>query len=119
MKLYLVGWRAEGPTKIGIARHVPSRVEALQTACPYRLKAFATFATFHAEDMERELLKRLATVRLSGEWVSLGHKAIEVLARSVAKENRWMLEQIGPGKTRAQRKRVHDAVSEARYFRDE
>lgn len=59
-----------GPIKIGLARNVSQRIRELQTGNPARLYLLGlTYARgYEASRLERELHRRFAPLRLSGEW---------------------------------------------------
>lgn len=56
----------EKPIKIGVSGHVPSRLNALQTACPYRLEVKRVERRMGL--VERQLHNWLREYRTFGEW---------------------------------------------------
>jgi hypothetical protein len=52
--------------KIGFAKNISRRLEALRTTCPFPLAVLASFPG--SEKRERELHNRFSGYRLSGEW---------------------------------------------------
>jgi hypothetical protein len=52
--------------KIGFAKNVSRRLEALRTTCPFPLTVLASLPG--TAKRERELQNRFASYRLSGEW---------------------------------------------------
>lgn len=88
------GETLQSPVKVGVSRSPQSRLENLQTACPFELAFAATFAfpsrsiALNFEDCFHSLQKEH---KLRGEWFDMPpHKAVSV-ARLYA---RWCLELL-------------------------
>lgn len=77
-KLYVIGWDPAGPVKVGISQSPEKRLDALQTACPYKLQLLAVgsptrsgqFRGFTSPWLERRIHRLHAPARLEGEWFS-------------------------------------------------
>ena len=77
--VYLVGESSEGPTKIGVAHNIPSRIKELQTGNPRKLKCYGARPFLTAEEafaFEAELHKTFSGRRMIGEWFDLSFKMI-------------------------------------------
>lgn len=76
--IYMVQMGDAGPIKIGKTNDLRSRVEALQTGNPCKLKVIATL---HAPAvLEMQLHAYLDEFRLEGEWFSPSKEVIEIAA---------------------------------------
>lgn len=79
-KLYVIGWDAAGPVKVGRSFSPEDRVAALQIGCPYPLQVFATGTPvrrgaaldWNSRKLEQLIHRRLADKRLRGEWFQAG-----------------------------------------------
>lgn len=69
MSVYFITCREQGICKIGRSQNAKSRRSSLQTASPSRLVLEAELAG--ASELERELHKRFADSRLTGEWFTI------------------------------------------------
>jgi hypothetical protein len=72
--VYVIAWSPRGPSKVGIADSVVSRLPELQVACPYRLQIYSAVivkSVHHARQIERRVLTELAPFRTIGEWLKL------------------------------------------------
>ena len=58
----------ERPVKIGYTRHPMSRLDGLQQWSPWPLTLVAAFECSEPEKEERAIHRRLAAVRMRGEW---------------------------------------------------
>ena len=67
--VYLIG--SQGHVKIGIAIDVRSRLSALQTSSPLKLKPLKSWKCLDAVASEKRLHKKFAKFRQSGEWFQL------------------------------------------------
>ena len=78
----------DGFIKIGVARNVQSRLETMQTGCPYELKILASIKCMskgQAYGIERSLHYLFGRDRVRGEWfrkVSM-KKAHEALGKEI------------------------------------
>ena len=122
--VYVVGWRVDGPTKIGVAQHVPHRMESLQNGCPYQLQAFAMFWCLNAYVLEAAVLKDMSPDALVGEWVDIPAAAVARRVGEVAKRIGLHIEKRLPRKSfnrtviRQIRRREHAAMAELRHLRN-
>lgn len=79
--IYIIGWSDDGPVKVGIARDLKSRLSAIQTGCPFRLRVLhAVPAGRFAQMVEAETHRTLAEHRLEGEWFSCSAEHAEGVA---------------------------------------
>jgi hypothetical protein len=73
--VYAIG-PVDGPFKIGIASDLRSRLSALQTGSPVRLKIHISAVAENAREAESNLHRMLAVARLGGEWFSTSIAAV-------------------------------------------
>ncbi|AUR91226.1 coil containing protein [Vibrio phage 1.228.O._10N.261.49.C1] len=67
------------PVKIGIAKNPESRMETLQTGCPFDLRLITKIempSRKAAHDLESFLHSKFKNLRMSGEWFKLRYKSI-------------------------------------------
>lgn len=79
--VYVVGC-AGHPVKIGVATDMPSRLSAIQTGFPYKLRAYCHVEVpeGRALEIERACHARLSDYRLNGEWFDIDpYEAIDVV----------------------------------------
>lgn len=72
--VYVIAWSTRGPTKVGKASDITSRLASLQTACPYRLRVWAGISVptdDQAHLLEAEAHDTLAPDAMIGEWFRL------------------------------------------------
>jgi predicted GIY-YIG superfamily endonuclease len=83
----------DGFIKIGVAKEVQSRLDTMQTGCPYKLELLASIKCVsrkQAYELEGRLHRLFKNKRVRGEWfrkVSM-YKAIDVLNKDVIKQNK-------------------------------
>lgn len=78
-----------GAVKIGIAVSPLARLSHLQTSSPYALELIHHFRPDNAAEVEAQLHKRFASVRLSGEWFRLSEQQIaDIVSKYPAKGGR-------------------------------
>ena len=70
--VYFICMPLAGHVKIGIARNVKHRLDALQTANPEKLEVLAFTVVVDGRGLERQLHRKLAPYRLNGEWFREG-----------------------------------------------
>lgn len=77
--VYLLAYRDIGPTKIGIAVSVVSRLAEIQTGNPYRLRVYKAWRVPNSEcayRLEQHVLALFVAQRLVGEWLQLPPKLL-------------------------------------------
>lgn len=83
-KIYVLRGKGTNFFKIGrTSQSVDSRIQQLQTGCPFEIEVYATFPTFWPAEMEKFLHAYLDEFRSSGEWFSVEPEILDsVLAMS-------------------------------------
>ena len=94
MFVYLIKcMNKDGFIKIGVAKDIQSRLDTMQTGCPYRLELLASIRCIsrgQAYEMERKLHILFKKHRIRGEWfkkVSM-RKAAETVNHDIVNENK-------------------------------
>lgn len=82
--VYFVRMRETGHIKVGIARNTQKRLDTLQTGNPEKLDLLAFTVVVKGRPLEREIHRKLAPYRLSGEWFRTG-EWLEPLTKLLAK----------------------------------
>lgn len=85
--LYAIQRGEGGPIKLGVAKDPDSRKKTLQTGSPEKLIGLAAWKALPGD--ERELHKRFAEHRISGEWF---HPAPELIEYVYAADLPWWWE---------------------------
>jgi len=65
--VYFVQVGGNGPVKIGVASHLETRLQAIQSTCPFPLRIIGAVAG-GGQKLERKLHRQFSTDRLRGEW---------------------------------------------------
>jgi hypothetical protein len=68
--VYVIGNKAMGFCKIGIACDVQRRLKSIQTGCPYPLEVWFFKPMKKARSIERQLHQQFSSYQMSGEWFS-------------------------------------------------
>jgi len=68
--VYVIGNKAMGFCKIGIACDVQRRLKSIQTGCPYPLEVWFFKPMKKARSIERQLHQQFSGYQMSGEWFS-------------------------------------------------
>jgi len=81
MRLYVIGHAGQGWYKIGISENPETRVVAIQTGCPLRVKIHVDVENDQAAELEQALHKHFADRRLEGEWFYLTREQVAYIGR--------------------------------------
>ena len=66
--VYIVGWQAAGPIKIGYTTSIYARLAALQTSSPFALSVWMAIRSRAAASIERACHERIKHLAMRGEW---------------------------------------------------
>jgi hypothetical protein len=80
--IYFVQCGEDGPIKIGMASDIKSRINDIQSMCPYKLTVIGSIAG-GGKTTERLLHKRFSALRLHGEWFNPGDDLIRFIKEEV------------------------------------
>lgn len=77
-KIYVLRGRGTNFFKIGrTSQSIESRIQQLQTGCPFEIEVYATFPTFWPAEMEKFLHAYLSEFRTSGEWFNVEQEILD------------------------------------------
>ena len=66
--VYIVGWQAAGPIKIGYTTSIYARLAALQTSSPFALSVWMAIRSSAAASIERACHETIKHLAMRGEW---------------------------------------------------
>lgn len=76
-RIYVIGHKASGPCKIGMALHPRARLRELQCGNPLKLHVlYSARCPVPARKLERDLHKEFAASRMHGEWFDVEAKLV-------------------------------------------
>jgi transposase len=84
MKIYFIQSGENGPIKIGITSNLKSRLSAMQSDCPFKLKLLASFSG--SKEDEISLHSEFSDCKLRGEWFN-PVSSLESLIESILQNN--------------------------------
>jgi len=77
--VYFVQCGDDGPIKIGMASNIKSRINDIQSMCPYQLSVIGSIPN-GGKVTERLLHEKFSSLRIHGEWFSPGSELISFVS---------------------------------------